>query len=267
VVVVERHKSGRIHHHLVVVLPCDIRTGFDFGAVARGDYRSANAALRAEWAFWRRTAPLYGFGRTELLPVKSTSEGISKYVGKYLAKHHWHREEADKGARLVRYSGAARAGSTRFSFFSPKANLWRRKLAQFANRLGFAGDEEGFLAWARQEYGPKWAHVLGESIAREVVGIELRVGGEVVASTETPPASRTVPPRVERVFSPARISALAPDSVRPFPRPALLVWLPAGAEFPETPPPFAGDLSVGRPHGGRSSDDSKRCGTRDGPAP
>ena len=57
--VLERQKSGRIHYHLLVVIGFDIRTGFDFAAVDAKDYSSANPALRAEWAFWRKTAPAY----------------------------------------------------------------------------------------------------------------------------------------------------------------------------------------------------------------
>ena len=42
----ERHQSGRIRFHLVVVLKDDIRSGADFRAFKRRDYRSANSALR-----------------------------------------------------------------------------------------------------------------------------------------------------------------------------------------------------------------------------
>ena len=87
IVVWERHESGRIHFHLVVVLAEDIRTGADFAAFKRKDYRSANRALRGEWAFWRVTCPKYGFGRHELMPIKSNAQGIARYVGKYIAKH------------------------------------------------------------------------------------------------------------------------------------------------------------------------------------
>jgi hypothetical protein len=45
-----------------------------------------------------RPAPKYGFGRTELLPIKKTAEGVAKYVGKYVAKHIGQRLPADKGA-------------------------------------------------------------------------------------------------------------------------------------------------------------------------
>ena len=163
---VERQKSGRLHFHLVVVLPSDIRSGFDFKAAEDGAYRSANPALRGEWAFWRKTAKAYRFGRTELLPIKATAEAIGKYVGKYLAKHMGQRVEADKGARLVRYSKGARAGSTRFAWAGCKGWLWRKKLAQWAERHGYASDEA-----LKAQFGPKWAYRLAKVIAAEAVDV------------------------------------------------------------------------------------------------
>ncbi|WP_429944846.1 rolling circle replication-associated protein, partial [Escherichia coli] len=102
--VMEPMKSGRIHYHLLVALHSDIRTGFDFPAVYRQEYSSANKAIRSEWSFWRKTAPKYGFGRTELMPVRSNSEGIGRYVGKYISKGIESRTEQFKGVRLVEYS-------------------------------------------------------------------------------------------------------------------------------------------------------------------
>ena len=95
--VMEPMKSGRIHYHLLVALDSDIRTGFDFAAVKNQDYSTANKAIRAEWAFWRKTAPKYRFGRTELMPVRSNSEGIGRYVGKYISKGIESRTEQFKG--------------------------------------------------------------------------------------------------------------------------------------------------------------------------
>ncbi|OMI69615.1 hypothetical protein MP31_17395, partial [Escherichia coli N36254PS] len=114
--VMEPMKSGRIHYHLLVALDSDIRTGFDFFAVRDQDYSSANKAIRAEWAFWRKTAPKYRFGRTELMPVRSNSEGIGRYVGKYISKGIESRTEQFKGTRLVEYSRKAKIASTRFQF-------------------------------------------------------------------------------------------------------------------------------------------------------
>lgn len=164
IVVVERQKNGRIHFHLLVVLSLDIRTGFDFEAIAKQDYKSANAGLRSEWAFWRRTAKDYGFGRTELMPVQSTADGIAKYLGKYIAKHIDQRREDDKGARLVRYSASARQCSSRFAWTGAKSKLWRKQLAQFATSHGCWSME-----MLRERFGPNWAYRLAEYITAEVV--------------------------------------------------------------------------------------------------
>ena len=152
IIVMERMDSKRIHYHLLVVLAEDIRTGFDFAAVKRGDYRSAGDYLRREWKFWRETAPKYGFGRTELLPIKKTAEGVAKYVGKYVAKHIGQRLPEDKGARLVRYSQGTNRVSTRFFWHTPGADMWRAKLGTFCRMLNLNSDNyqtipEG-MVWA-----------------------------------------------------------------------------------------------------------------------
>lgn len=157
--VLERQKSGRIHYHLLVVLAEDIRTGFDFEAVSNRDYRLASPYLRREWAFWRRTAKDYRLGRTELLPIKSTSEGIARYVGKYISKHLQARQDADKGLRLVEYSKGARMASTRFQFATKGAASWRRKLKLFASTVckarGYPIPSMGALS---KLLGPRWAY-------------------------------------------------------------------------------------------------------------
>jgi hypothetical protein len=164
IAVVERQKSGRLHFHLLVAMGADVRTGVSFDAFNLGDYRTAGPALRAEWSFWRKTAKLYRFGRTELLPVKSTADGISRYVGKYIAKHIGARCEADKGAKLVRYSQGAKCANTQFAWVSPRAWLWRKKLAKWAERFGFRSMEH-----IRIRYGTRWAYWLSEHIAAEVL--------------------------------------------------------------------------------------------------
>lgn len=164
----ERMQNGRLHLHLVVVVGKDIRTGFDFGAVARRDYRSANAVLRAEWAFWRKTAPAYRFGRTELLPIKSTAEGIAKYVGKYIEKHIYKRRDEDKGHRLVRFLGFTpgdRRFSCGFGWNSRGAWLWRHKVAAFAATLGATSMED-----ISKLVGPRWAFICKRTILAMEVG-------------------------------------------------------------------------------------------------
>lgn len=171
--VVERQQSERLHFHLVVVLGADIRTGFDFAAIEKRDYRSANQVLRHEWAFWRKTAPLYRFGRTELLPIKSTAEGIARYVGKYVSKHIEARNLADKGARIVRFIGytkrveqdgrdvivSTRSYSSRLAWNTPNGWLWRRKLAAWAEGQGMQCMEE-----LRELFGSRWAYRFQDEI-------------------------------------------------------------------------------------------------------
>jgi hypothetical protein len=158
--VMERQKSGRIHYHLLVALHSDIRTGFDFPAIARLDYTSASPSLRSEWAFWRSTARKYRFGRTELLPIKSTIEAMAKYVGKYISKHIESRNPEDKGVRLVRYSKGSRAGTTRFQFQTPGSQEWRRKLATFAQIVQDSHPEEKItqLSDLTRVLGKRWAY-------------------------------------------------------------------------------------------------------------
>ena len=137
--VLERQKNGRIHYHLLVVLDDDIRTGFDFSAIAQCDYATAGKRIRLEWAFWRKTAPLYRFGRTELMPVKSNSDALAQYVGKYIGKHFGSRIEEDKGVRLVSYSGGARMATSRFTPIGYQQDRqWRAKLLTFVRQLQHA---------------------------------------------------------------------------------------------------------------------------------
>ena len=139
----ERQASGRLHLHLLVVVENDIKTGVNFQEIRDKNYRSAGAYLRSEWAFWRKSAKKYGFGRTELMPIKSTAEGIARYVGKYIQKNLDCRTAADKGARLVSYSkGAGKVKAGGFAWNSPRAWLWRKKLGQVAERCGIKDPDE-----------------------------------------------------------------------------------------------------------------------------
>jgi len=64
--------------------------------------------------------------------VRSTAEGIARYVGKYISKSIGNRSPRDHGSRLVEYSRGARMASTRFAWATPGATAWRRKVALFA---------------------------------------------------------------------------------------------------------------------------------------
>lgn len=169
VIVQERHKDGGIHFHLVVVCDADIRGAINFRAAfppggGRGDYRTANDALRGEWRFWRENAERYGFGRCQLQPVKSNGEAVGRYVGKYISKTWEARRPEDKGARLVRYFGSwsetgPKVGppwSARHSLLTPRAMAWRSCMAQIQLASRLLGNEVN-QSNIKEQWGPHWA--------------------------------------------------------------------------------------------------------------
>lgn len=183
VIVTERHKSGAIHFHLLVVLREDIKTGFDFEAVKNRDYRSASDALRDEWAWWRENQGKYGFGRHELMPVRTTGEQIGRYVAKYLGKSWEERAADDKGGRCVRYFGRwsstdAKVGppmSARHGAVTPRACAWREcmKQIQWATRYHGLELNEGNI---KDYNGPRWAWRATQQIQRVRFFVPARCG-------------------------------------------------------------------------------------------
>lgn len=148
----ERQKRGAWHYHLLVDCKADIRTGFDFGAVCKRDYSSAPAELRLLWRVLRKELPKYNFGRSELLPIRSNSECMARYVGKYISKHIENRTTEDKGVRLFSCSKGFRVANTNFAWNSVGSWLWRAKLRQFSITHGVCHFEH-----LKEKFGPKWA--------------------------------------------------------------------------------------------------------------
>jgi hypothetical protein len=180
VTVTERHKNGGIHFHLVVGCKEDIRGQIDFNAcfppkgvtgkpVYRPDYSTANGWLQREWAYWRRTAKLYGFGRHQLQPMRENGEALGRYLGEYLRKDWESRLPEDKGARCVRYFGhwskePRKKGSgkgtpphkSRFGWLTPRACAWREMVKQIVivlNHYGAKITEQNM----KDVIGPRWA--------------------------------------------------------------------------------------------------------------
>jgi len=87
--VLEPQQNGRIHYHLLVVCKEDIKWGFDFNQIAKKDlpkkirYSSASPYLKGLWSKLRSKCKLYGLGRSELLPIKSSKKAVADYVGTY----------------------------------------------------------------------------------------------------------------------------------------------------------------------------------------
>jgi len=141
--------------------------------VARRDYRSASEALRAEWAWWRENQGKYGFGRHELMPVRTTGEQIGRYVAKYLGKSWSERTADDKGGRCVRYFGrwdksGAKCSppmSARHGAVAPRACAWRACMKQIQWATNYHGLELNEKNIAEHN-GPRWAWRVTNQIQR-----------------------------------------------------------------------------------------------------
>lgn len=181
--VYERTKKGRIHFHLIVNTREDIRRGLNFAAIAARNYTSANPALRQLWKLIRENVGKYGFGRSELLPVKTNSKGLARYVAKYIAKHIDSRKPEDKGYRLIRTTidkkSLWKIATSNFSFRSVGSAEWRRKLQswvfaiepylkQYAVEMkGYEIpdiDQENYNIILSEVISPKWAFLNREII-------------------------------------------------------------------------------------------------------
>ena len=149
----EQQKRGAWHLHLLVILPYDIREGVNFDEFAQGRYKTASPYLRSIWRDLRGACMRYGFGRHELLPIKSNAEAMARYIGKYISKHIGQREETAKGKRLVTSSQGWVKNSIHFAWNTTGAKEWRRKVELFAKSLGIKG-----MAGLYWKLGPNWAY-------------------------------------------------------------------------------------------------------------
>lgn len=162
IAVYERQKRGAWHLHLLVIVAQDIRSGVNWAEFERGVYRSASPYLRSLWALLRARCADFGFGRHELLPVRSNPEAMARYVGKYIGKHIGARREEDKGKRLVAASRGWPRSSAAFAWNTDGAKMWRRNLSLLASHLGFS-DLSSFCTC----FGSTWAFHLAE-VVRDV---------------------------------------------------------------------------------------------------
>jgi hypothetical protein len=164
----EPHKDGVWHLHVVVATKEDIRTGTDIETLSnyklpywmrRGKYLR-NEALAAEWRALRETCCKYRFGRVELLPVKKTGPALARYLAGYLSKS-FNLVPPGRKHRLIRYSrGISRNFSMRFSVNGLGNLIYRTRLKLAASMLHFQ-DYGDFADY----FGPRWNYYLRDIIA------------------------------------------------------------------------------------------------------
>jgi len=172
--VTELTRRGWVHYHLMIVTRADIRTGFDFQAqktaqtaVTIADRRrwtkiyaaSASPYLRGLWKLLREKSDVYGFGRHELLPIRSSKEAVAWYLGGYVSKCVKGRRPQDKGARFYQCSQGWKAASVHFAWRTIRSWIWRQKVAKLAAVFGAADTAD--LA---RICGKHWCYHLKEQI-------------------------------------------------------------------------------------------------------
>jgi hypothetical protein len=166
--VLEPHKDGVWHLHVVVATKADIRTGTDIETLTnyklpywqRRGKHLRNEALAAEWRALRETCCKYRFGRAELLPIKKTGETLARYVAGYLSKS-FGLVPSGRKHRLVRYSkNLGQKITMRFSPHNLGNLIHRTRLKLAASMLHF--EEYGDFA---DYFGPRWHFYLGDVIA------------------------------------------------------------------------------------------------------
>jgi hypothetical protein len=135
IAVKEPTKRSVIHFHLLVNVGMDIRTDFPWDCLDKRDYSQVPKSLRSLWSDLRHNLKTYGFGRHELLPVKSNDDGIAYYVGKYISKSIDSRPPQFKGYRMVNYGGDSRNTTTRVTPVNQGSANWRYKMKLFVSDL------------------------------------------------------------------------------------------------------------------------------------
>jgi hypothetical protein len=159
-------RTGNWHCHAVVDLGRDVRSGFPFEQVKKGFYANVDPGLRDIWKQLRQKAESYGFGRTELLPMKHNGKACARYLTKYLSKSFVSEKAiGEEQCRLFGVWGGVRFVYSRFDWVSNR--ILRKRKAWLAATAGLK-DAEGFRAL----YGPLWWFTIGEALMKVILPIE-----------------------------------------------------------------------------------------------
>jgi hypothetical protein len=156
-------RSGNWHAHAVVNVGWDIRTGFPFDQVEKKFYATVDPRLRRLWTHLRETAVKYGFGRTELLPLKHGGHACARYITGYLATaFQSEKPGGHERCRLFSVWGRVRFVYPRFTFLS--ARIIQKRKQWLAEMLELP--DESHLA---KSLGPHWWFHFGKALAEVIM--------------------------------------------------------------------------------------------------
>ncbi len=156
-------RSGNWHAHSVVNVGRDIRTGFPFDQVAKKFYANVDLELRKLWKHLRDTATAYGFGRTELLPLKHSGDACARYLTGYLAAtFSSEKPVGQEKCRLFSIWGGVRFVYSRFTFVSSriiqKRKQWLAEMLELPDETCIA-----------KMLGPRWWFHFGKALCEVIM--------------------------------------------------------------------------------------------------
>lgn|GEM_PF-4503285 len=159
-------RTGSWHMHAVVDLGYDIRTNFPHDEVRRRRYANVPRELRKTWKQVRECSERYGFGRTELLPIKRTGRGCARYLTKYLGKALLSEKAVgEERCRLFGVWGGVRFVYSQFDWVSNR--ILRKRKAWLAR----INDLRESVALS-DVYGKRWWFSIGEALLNVILPIE-----------------------------------------------------------------------------------------------
>jgi hypothetical protein len=159
-------RTGSWHAHCVVNVGWDIKTGFPFDQVQKRFYANVDPRLRGLWKLLREMAEKYGFGRTELLPLKASGPSCARYLVKYLVKVRGSdKSEGEEKCRLFGKWGGVGYVITPFSF--TRSRILRKRKAWLAVEMGIE-----CYAQFKTVFGSHWWHHLGPLLLEVVMPVE-----------------------------------------------------------------------------------------------
>jgi hypothetical protein len=152
IVVIQRHKDGCPHAHMVVVYSEPLGSvKAHWHPLKRRWFRRWTDDLKALHEKFRPEVMAgYGLGVANLLPI-GDPEGAGRYVARYAARELGARRKEDKGARLVRFSQSwDRTVLGPFTWFDARARRANRRASELAKLFwgSFEAMEKDF-AWSR----------------------------------------------------------------------------------------------------------------------
>jgi len=181
--VIEPHKDGAPHYHMIVGTGVDVRGDFDFLSYnsskqfhyktaknrlyTRKYAQSANRELKHWWRFLQSLGR-YGFGFTNASPIREDGDAAAHYISKYMSDSV--RPIAYKGKRMHAALKWKSSISANFSWVHGFSYWLRRAKEKVANEMGY-DDYRIFCDVMKWDYGKRWFYYLRDyftSVAMEL---------------------------------------------------------------------------------------------------